>query len=51
MKKKKMLKLIPEIPKKSTAEISEVHALMNVMKAIEVKESQIKQKKKSEAVV
>jgi hypothetical protein len=44
MKKKKMVKLTPPVPKKSTAEISEVHALLDVMKAIKIKESQLKKK-------
>jgi len=51
MKKKKMVKLDSTIDKKSPNEIFEVHALLDVMKAIKIKESQIKQKNKSKVVV
>jgi len=43
MKKKKMVKLSSD--QKPTAEISEVHALLDVVKAIKIKESQLKEKR------
>ena len=49
MKKKKLFKSNSNVPKKSTDEVSEVYALLDVMKAIKIKESQINQKKKSKA--
>jgi len=42
MKKKKMVKL--DSDQRSTDEVSEVHALLDVMKAINIKESQLKKK-------
>ena len=44
MKKKKMVKLTRTLSKKPTGEISEVYALLDVMKAIKIKESQSKKK-------
>lgn len=44
MKKRKMVKLTHTLPKKPTPEISEVYALLDVMKAIKIKESQLKKK-------
>jgi len=49
--KKKMVKLSFTIPKEATTEISEVYSLLDLMKAIQIKESQLKEKKKSEAIV
>jgi hypothetical protein len=49
MKQKKMVKSISQvplsIPNKSNNEISEVHALLDIVKAIKIKESDLKQKK------
>jgi hypothetical protein len=50
MKKKKMVKLSSTSPIKSVAEISEVHSLLDLMKAIQIKEAQLKEKKKSEMI-
>lgn len=44
MKKKKLVKLTHTLPKEPTDEVSEVYALLDVMKAIKVKESQLKKK-------
>ena len=44
MKKKKMIKMDVAQSKKSNAEISEVYALMDVMKAIKIKESRVEEK-------
>jgi len=49
MKQKKMIKLSSS--QKSNTEISEVHALLDVMKAIKIKESGLKQKEKSKITV
>ena len=49
MKQKKMIKLDSE--QKSTDEISEVHALLDVIRVIKIKESGLKQKEKSKITV
>lgn len=48
MKRKKMMKLKPT--QKPINEVSEVRALLNIVKAIKVKESELKRKKKSEVI-
>jgi len=50
MRQKKRVKMSFVIPKKSTTEISEVYSLLDLIKAIQIKESRLKEKKKSFSV-